>query len=606
MCGVFGFYINKEFDGQWEKLLFDLAKLSNSRGKEASGIAIRHQGKIEVLRHKGSILELIKDKELKNLLDKIDIKNGDLLILGHSRLCTNGDRSNVFNNQPVLEKEIVVIHNGIICNYENIWKEHLKQVPKSELDTFVIPEFLDKKIKETSIENALKNFYSIIEGDASLACLFKKENVLTLSTNTGSLYYLEDKNNALVFASQQTFIKNISKNYFKDIPTYQLKKGVIKKIELENKQYQLVDINKNNIKKIHLKRCSKCILPETFPGIKFDEHGVCSVCNNYIPYKPLGIDALKKLCEKHKKNDGSPDCILAFSGGRDSSYALHVLKVELGMNPITYTYDWGMVTDLARRNISRMCGQLGVENILVSADIPKKRKYVKQNLLAWLKRPSLGMVTLLMAGDKEYFYHPQVISKNLNIDLVFFAGNKMEQSGFKSGFCGVKESNGWYTYVPKLQKLKMVQYFFLEYLKNFRYFNSSLYDTAFAFYCAYVLKHNIHSIYDYIDWNEDYLIDVLKNNYNWETEKSSDTTWRIGDGTSAFYNYIYMEMAGFTENDTFRSSQIRQGLITRDEAMDKIANDNKPRFESMGEYAKVVGFDLNCAIEIINNASKLY
>jgi hypothetical protein len=46
---------------------------------------------------------------------------------------------------------------------------------------------------------------------------------------------------------------------------------------------------------------------------------------------------------------------------------------ELQMKPITYTYDWGMVTDLARRNISRMCSILGVENIIVAADISKKR-----------------------------------------------------------------------------------------------------------------------------------------------------------------------------------------------------------------------------------------
>ena len=46
------------------------------------------------------------------------------------------------------------------------------------------------------------------------------------------------------------------------------------------------------------------------------------------------------------------------------------------MSPITMTYDWGMVTDLARRNISRMCSQLGVENIIIAADITKKRKNI--------------------------------------------------------------------------------------------------------------------------------------------------------------------------------------------------------------------------------------
>ncbi len=63
-----------------------------------------------------------------------------------------------------------------------------------------------------------------------------------------------------------------------------------------------------------------------------------------------------------------------------------------------------MVTDIARRNISRMCGKLGIEHILLSADIRTKRKNIRKNVLAWLKRPSLGTIPLFMAGDKQFFY----------------------------------------------------------------------------------------------------------------------------------------------------------------------------------------------------------
>ena len=45
---------------------------------------------------------------------------------------------------------------------------------------------------------------------------------------------------------------------------------------------------------------------------------------------------------------------MPFSGGRDSSYGLHLMMKTLKVKPIAYTYDWGMVTDLGRRNISRM------------------------------------------------------------------------------------------------------------------------------------------------------------------------------------------------------------------------------------------------------------
>ena len=57
-----------------------------------------------------------------------------------------------------------------------------------------------------------------------------------------------------------------------------------------------------------------------------------------------------------------------------------------------------MVTDLARRNVARITGQLGIEHILISADINQKRRYIRKNVSAWLKQPHLGLVPLFMAG----------------------------------------------------------------------------------------------------------------------------------------------------------------------------------------------------------------
>jgi hypothetical protein len=123
-----------------------------------------------------------------------------------------------------------------------------------------------------------------------------------------------------------------------------------------------------------LRRCTRCILPETMPFILFDEEGVCNYCLSYKKQEFKGLDALKAAVEPFRKNNGRPDCLVTFSGGRDSSYGVHFVKQELGLNPVTYTYDWGMVTDLARRNQMRICGKLGIEHILVSADIAQKRK----------------------------------------------------------------------------------------------------------------------------------------------------------------------------------------------------------------------------------------
>ena len=95
------------------------------------------------------------------------------------------------------------------------------------------------------------------------------------------------------------------------------------------------------------------------------------------------------------------------------------------------------------------------------------------------------------------------------------------------------------------------------------------------------------NIFDYISWIETEVENILINKYDWETDPGTTSTWRIGDGTTAFYNYIYYVVAGFTENDTFRSNQIREGLITRKEALRKLEienhNDNL-RFESSNKW----------------------
>ena len=99
---------------------------------------------------------------------------------------------------------------------------------------------------------------------------------------------------------------------------------------------------------------------------------------------------------------------------------------------------------------------------------------------------------------------------------------------------------------------------------------------------------------------------VLREEYNWEAADDTQSTWRIGDGTAAFYNYVYHTVAGFSEHDTFRSNQVRAGLINREEALRLCDIENQPRFDSMKEYASLVGFNLEEALMVINTIPKIY
>jgi glutamine---fructose-6-phosphate transaminase (isomerizing) len=347
------------------------------------------------------------------------------------------------------------------------------------------------------------------------------------------------------------------------------------------------------------------------PFVDFDADGVCSYCRHHQPITVRGHDALEALVAPHRRRDGRPDCIVGVSGGRDSMYGLHYLKVVLGMNPVAYTYDWGMVTDLARRNVSRICGKLGIEHILVSADIPTKRAYIRKNVEAWLARPSLGTVPLFMAGDKAYFHFLNQAREQLGVELAFLCENLLERTDFKTGFAGVApvvhDRDHVYT-LPMRNKLALAAFYGKQFATNRRYLNSSLVDTAKAFAFYYLIKRDYHNLYGYVDWDEPTIERVLLDEYDFELAEDTRSTWRIGDGTAPFYNHIYYAIAGMTENDTFRSNQIRHGAMTRPRALDLIDRDNRPRWPSIHWYLRTIGLDrpIDEVLAIIDRAPKRY
>ena len=132
-------------------------------------------------------------------------------------------------------------------------------------------------------------------------------------------------------------------------------------------------------------------------------------------------------------------------------------------------------------------------------------------------------------------------------------------------------------------------------------------DTFDSFLSRYLNpRKDYYHFFDFYRWDEKEIEQILLNDYDWEVSKDLKSTWRIGDGTASFYNYIYYTVAGFSEFDTFRSNQIREGMITREEALDLVNDENKPRYDSLRWYLEIVGVDYDNAISIINKLPKLY
>jgi glutamine---fructose-6-phosphate transaminase (isomerizing) len=144
-------------------------------------------------------------------------------------------------------------------------------------------------------------------------------------------------------------------------------------------------------------------------------------------------------------------------------------------------------------------------------------------------------------------------------------------------------------------------------IKSPGYLNQSVIDNLGSFASRYISpKKDYFHLFDYYKWDENKIENLIKNEYQWEMAIDTNSTWRIGDGTASFYNYIYYTVAGFSENETFRSNQIREGMIDRVTAFKLCNDENIPRYETLRWYLEIVGLDFETVIKRINKIPKLY
>jgi glucosamine--fructose-6-phosphate aminotransferase (isomerizing) len=657
MCGIFGIVSNNSDQNLNEKLpelLEHLFLNSEIRGMEATGIALKsHELKsITLLRKSIKASQFLKSSNYssfkKDHLNATSLSKG-YSIIGHTRIATNGYVSS--DNQPIEKNGIFGVHNGIVCNIDALWDKHKnldrKQVIDTELLLGLIKENIDKSNGQ-NINAVLFNSYAELEGTASIGLIFDSYNSMILGTNCGSLYYYLG-NGYVAFASESLILSNAIISTFGNIlleNLIQLEPTSFATIDETNLEFTLiadsskdvfitkhdkyVSLNKttekpilpffntqaeskiraileNNIDAIKkITRCTNCILPETHPFITFDDKGVCNYCRDYqkrrVNLALVSLDALEKELAPMRNIKGN-NCIMMLSGGRDSCYGMHIVKKELGLNPIAFSYDWGMLTDLGRRNQARMCEKLGVEHVIVSADIKMKRRNVKLNVEAFLAKPHLGMIGLFMAGDKAYHHFAKEMSDKYNLKLIG-GGCPLEHTYFKEGFSEIepyfmRKRTIW-------DKLDIIKFFGKQALKNPLFLNQSIPDNFLAYKYYYMTVLDVIQLFRYFPWEEQTVNNTLVNEYNWELSPDTPTSWRIGDGTAAFYNYIYYTVAGFTENDCLRSNQILEGILTREEALKRVELENAPRYESLKWYCDTIGVNLEYAINQINKIPKMY
>ena len=324
-----------------------LFELSESRGKEASGLMLFSQEKIQLAKFALPASEIVHKKRYKQLYSsKESIFSSPSSsvhgIIGHSRLVTNGTHQVHDNNQPVAAHDIVAVHNGIVTNVDELWSENTDVEPNTQLDTEVLLALIRKNIEGgENLLRSIQNTYDVMEGAASLALISKDYDVVILATNTGSLYLVSSSDASFhIFASEEYILrkileknpylkrgdnvviqqisanrglvinlKTLEKTAFSLSPKQLISPSLLNTIALSSDKRNIEDVSfnravsentehisgegpyflpkgfvdaypSNRDKIANLKRCKKCVLPETMPFINFDDEGICNYCQN--------------------------------------------------------------------------------------------------------------------------------------------------------------------------------------------------------------------------------------------------------------------------------------------------------------------------------------
>jgi hypothetical protein len=348
-------------------------------------------------------------------------------------------------------------------------------------------------------------------------------------------------------------------------------------------------------------RCSRCILPDTYPEIRFDDAGVCTYCRAHSPAEYEGRETLEDILARHRGRHEKYDCVVGVSGGRDSSYALWYLARVCGLRVLAYTADHGFVTQAAKDNIARATGILGVDLVREEHDLVKRS--VAHSVSSWMQRPSPGMVPMICGGCRLGMFRGLLrVAHEHRISLIVLgAGSAIETGAFKSIYL-TSNPGGRLPVINNSPSLSLFFGLLYELARNPAYLSSRsgasvlLQEYLYYFQRGPVQKllfpqQEMLYLYRYLRWDESEILATIQSELDWTKPASDTSSWRIDCKIDYLKNYMLLGSAGFTEKDEILSRMVREGMLTREEALQRKGHENIVQERLLGELLDEIGVD---------------
>ena len=342
-----------------------------------------------------------------------------------------------------------------------------------------------------------------------------------------------------------------------------------------------------------INRCSRCILPESYPDIVFDSNGVCHKCNeyerNYAPRDYLKLKAkLDSIVEWARKQGKRYDCIVPFSGGKDSSYTLYVCRRQLGMKVLAVNFNNGLRTPEALMNIEHIVQVTDSAFVCYGPSWETMRRLYRAFFLAtgqFCFPCDMGIWATIHRVAEEY-----------DVPLIV------------SGFSAQIESRGpkIYSYNDQLFRKIASEVLTEPEMRDFL-------SLTMAQKVGRRLKHGRLSRYrrqislpDYIKWEDSTIKRVISEELGWST-RADGSSDHIDCCFAPMKGYFNVLKWGFGEKTTKYAAMTRDREITRDEALARAEKEETRNIEpTIEEFKQRLGVTSEDILQAKNKTHLAY
>ncbi|MCK4763366.1 MAG: hypothetical protein KAW12_14300 [Candidatus Aminicenantes bacterium] len=340
--------------------------------------------------------------------------------------------------------------------------------------------------------------------------------------------------------------------------------------------------------------CTRCVLPETYPGITFDENGVCNICHTFDagekerePERFQSEEEVKAALQKYKNLGRKYDLLVPLSGGVDSCFTLIRIVEDFGLKPMVFHSDHGWDDPIATRNVEKLCKELDVDLLIWKNEL----KFMRRLFKIFNESTEPDVSPCFPCGNMLYLNGLE-IAANFNVPLVI--------NGYSKGQTAMmhdeKKARDWYSKMINVILDSGDTDFLDQFTKKWAVLNQQV---------IYQDRRDLEKpvdpekilfipffVFKFYKTDKEELKKICKARFDWEPlEEGSGFPARTTNCEMIWLNSVRdMKIRKYTHYHDEYSTIVRAGEMTREQALEDLELDPPPGL--LEKLAKDINFDL--------------